>query len=68
MSVQRIEIASGNETYIDVCDLRPNAVYNTTITSHNDVGSSTAEEFVILINATGIVITILHTCVCLIYF
>lgn len=53
VSVDRVLIADGNETQIDVCDLRPNAVYNTTITSHNAVGSSRAEEFVILINATG---------------
>ena len=53
LSVDRVEIAPANATQIDVCDLRPNAVYNTTITSHNDVGSSRAEEFVILINATG---------------
>ena len=56
VSVQRVEIVSANATNIDICDLRPNAVYNTTITSHNNVGSSTAEEFVILINATGIIL------------
>jgi hypothetical protein len=52
VSVNRVEIADGNATQIDVCDLRPNAVYNTTITSHNAVGTSRAEDFVILINAT----------------
>lgn len=51
--MERVEIATGNATGIDVCDLHPNAVYNTTITSNNDVGSSRAEEFVIVINATG---------------
>ena len=54
VSVDRVEIAAVNATEIDVCNLRPNAVYNTTITSHNAVGSSRAVEFVILINATGI--------------
>ena len=60
MAVERVEVASGNDTQIDLCDLRPNAVYNTTITSHNDVGASRAEEFVIIINATGIGIHAAH--------
>lgn len=51
--MERVEIASANATGIDVCDLHPNAIYNTTITSHNDVGSSRAEEFVIIIHAIG---------------
>jgi subtilisin-like proprotein convertase family protein len=51
VSTERVEIAPANATGIDVCDLHPNAVYNTTITSHNDVGSSRAEEFVIVIYA-----------------
>lgn len=53
ISMERVEIASANATGIDVCDLHPNAIYNTTITSHNDVGSSRAEEFVIVIHAIG---------------
>ena len=53
VSAERVEITSANATSIDVCDLHPNAVYNATITSNNDVGSSRAEEFVIIIYATG---------------
>ena len=50
---KRMEYASDNATSLDICGLVPNAIYNTTVTSHNAVGASTAEEIVIIIEAIG---------------
>ena len=51
--VQSVRTSSGSDTTLEICDLVPNEIYYANISALNSAGRSEEVEFIILINAFG---------------